>query len=313
MKKEMRTMSIRVVRKSAALAVFLLSLSALAAAQTSGPLSAADSSGRIIALKSPAKRVVSLSPAATEVLYSVGAGAALVGDTSYCDYPESAKALPKVGGFAAATISVERIFALKPDLVISAGAVQAEVEAALAKLGVPVYAYDPQTFAAIADGMVSIGVLCGTKSAAVASANAMFGSIEATKAALASVPAEKRPTVFWEVYDEPLMSCGSSTFPHAILEAAGGRDIFSDLPGAWPRVSAEEVIRRAPDYVMGADDHGDKLTVAAISKRPGWNGLPAVKNGRVLLFKANIVSRAGPRVAEGVRAIARALYPALFK
>lgn len=297
--------------KRAAAALLVLALSATGFAE--GPVSAADSAGRLVALSAPAKRIVSLSPAATEVVYAVGAGAAMVGDTTYCDYPKAAAALPKVGGFSSATISIERVLALKPDLVIHSGSVQAEVAAALAKLGVPVFSYEPRDFAAIADGMVSIGVLCGTRTAAVSAAASMLESIEATKAALAAVPAGKRPSVFWEVYDEPLMTCGSSTFPHAILEAAGARDIFSDLSGAWPRVSAEEVVRRAPDYVMGADDHGDKLTAAAVAARPGWAGIPAVKNGRVVLFKADIVSRAGPRVAEGVRAVARALYPDLAK
>ncbi len=83
----------------------------------------------------------------------------------------------------------------------------------------------------------------------------------------------------------PLQTSGSATFQHAIVEAAGGRDIFSDLAGSWPRVSAEEVIKRAPQVIMGADDHGDKLTVASHRPRPGWNLIPAVRSGRIILLQ----------------------------
>jgi iron complex transport system substrate-binding protein len=140
----------------------------------------------------------------------------------------------------------------------------------------------------------------------------MLASIEAVRAKTASLPREKRPTVFWEMYDEPLMTCGASTFPHFIIEAAGGRDLFSDLTGQWPVISGEEVIRRAPDWIMGADDHADKLTAAELAARPGWKRVPAVRQGHLALISANLVSRAGPRVAEGVLAVAQALYPELF-
>jgi iron complex transport system substrate-binding protein len=303
-------------RTSRRRAAFALLVAAAALAPASGapaPVRATDGAGRAISLSSPARRVVSLSPAATEIVYAVGAGAALVGDTTYCDWPAAAKALPKVGGFAAPTISIERIISLRPDFVISAGAMHDAVEKALARLSVPVFAYDPADFASIAAGMRGLGELCGRGAEAARAADSMLADLDAVRTTLAAVPADARPKVFWEVYDEPLMTCGSKTFAHAIIEAAGGRDIFSDLPGSWPRVSDEEVIRRAPDWIMGADDHGDKLNRAAVSRRPGWGTMAAVRMGRIALVPADLVSRAGPRVTEGVRAIAAILYPELFK
>jgi iron complex transport system substrate-binding protein len=301
-------------RSLAAMLALAAAMTAFAPALDAQSVTATDTAGRPIKLAAPASRIVSLSPAATEVVFAVGAGQRLVGDTTYCDYPAAAASLPKVGGFSASTISVERIVALKPDLVVTASAtMHGSIEAALAKLSIPVFAYDPMDFAGIAAGMNAIGDLAGTGAAARAASASMLASIDKVRTALASVPADRRPTVFWEVYDEPLMTCGSSTFPHAIIEAAGGKDIFSDLPGAWPRVSAEEVIKRGPEYIMGADDHGDKLTVAGVAARPGWATIPAVRNGRIALFSANIVSRASPRVADGILAIAKSLYPALFK
>lgn len=307
--KESIMTNMKTARHAAAILLLAAAFAAGGAAQT-----VVDSAGRSLSLPAPARRIVSLSPAATEAVFAVGAGSSLVGDTTYCDFPEAATKLPKVGGFSASTISIERIVALRPDLVLTAGAgMHGSVEAALARLSIPVFAYDPQDFGSIAAGMNAIGDLAGAGESARKASASMLASIAQIKTALASTPGDKRPAVFWEVYDEPLMTCGAATFPHAIIEAAGGRDIFTDLPGAWPRVSAEEVIRRAPDFIMGADDHGDKLTVSGVAARPGWSTVPAVRKGQILLFPANIVSRASPRIAEGVMALAKALHPGLFR
>jgi iron complex transport system substrate-binding protein len=296
-----------------AIAILAIASCVAANAAFAAPVSAKDSYGRSIALKAPVARIVSLSPAATEVIYAIGAGPALVGDTTFCDYPAEALKVAKIGGFASSTISVELIATLKPDLVVSAGTMHAQTEKALAALGIPVFSYDPGDFAAIASDMKALGVLCGKAPEAAASADAMIAAIAKVEAVVSAIPAERRPTVFWEMYDEPLMTCGAATFPHAIITSAGGRDIFSDLPGYWPQVSAEEVIRRAPEFIVGADDHGDKLTVAMVAKRPGWATVPAVRKGNIVLVSANLVSRASPRIAQGVAAVAAALYPSLFK
>lgn len=271
-----------------------------------------DSEGQVWSLPAPARRLVSLSPAATESIYAIGAGKYLVGNTSFCDWPAEAKALPKVGGFAASTISLERILSLKPDLVVSAGAMHGVLALTLKRMGIPVFVWDPTDFASIAACMDGLGDLVGTGPEARRASGAMLASIDSVRLRLSALAREQRPTVFWEVYDDPLMTCGASTFPHFIVEAAGGRDLFSDLPGQWPRISGEEVIRRAPDWILGADDHGDKLTVTELAGRPGWKGVPAVRQGRIALISANLVSRASPRVAEGVLAVARVLWPDYF-
>lgn len=302
----------RIIRSARLALPACLVLGLLLAQPLAAAVQARDSDGTLVSLPAPARRIVSLSPAATESIYAIGAGPALVGDTSFCDWPAEALALPKVGGFAASTISVERILALKPDLVVSAGAMHGVIAVALARLKIPVFVWDPGDFASIASCMESLGRLSGHGQEAGKAAAAMLASIESVRSRLAAVPREKRPTVFWEMYDDPLMTCGASTFPHAIIEAAGGRDLFSDLPGQWPRISGEEVIRRAPEWILGADDHGDKLTVEGLSGRPGWRQVPAVSQGRVALIPANLVSRASPRVAEGVLAVAAILWPGLF-
>jgi len=271
---------------------------------------AVDSLGLMVRLAKPASRIVSLSPASTEVLFAVGA--TVVGDTTYCVYPPEALAVEKVGGFSADSMSIEKILSLKPDLVVSNGKIHKPATDELARYGIPIFAYDPSGFDGIAEGIIAIGTLAGRKEAAILVASIMKEKIAKIEKTLAVIPASQRLSVFWEVYDDPLMTCGSATFQHAIVEAGGGRDIFSDLPGSWPMVSAEEVIRRAPQVIMGADDHGEALTLAAIAKRPGWNLVPAVRTGKIILLPTGLVSNPGPRVADGVLSVAKALYPRLF-
>lgn len=292
--------------------VAILSLAHPAAIRASPLVSAVDTEGRTVSLASPARRIVSLSPAVTETLFAIGAGDRVRGDTTCCDYPEAAKSLPKVGGFSSSMISTEAILALKPDLVVSSGAIHRAIGEQLVRLGLTVFSYSPEDFAGIARGMRALGVLTGSSGTADAAASAMLASLESTARILASLAPGERPSVFWEMYDDPLMTCGAATFQHAIVAAAGGRDIFTDLPGSWPTVSSEEVIRRAPDYIVGADDHGDKMTARQIATRPGWAAIPAVRAGRIVLVPAGIVSRPTPRIAEGVLAVARALHPRLF-
>ncbi|MDX9784131.1 MAG: cobalamin-binding protein [Spirochaetia bacterium] len=297
------------MRKTLSIVFVFVCLLATAFAQ--GPVSAVDSLERAVRLSKPATRVISLAPGPTEVLFAIGAK--VVGVTTYCLYPPEALKVEKIGGFSADSMSLEKILSLRPDLVVDSGAIHTALTKNLADYGIPHYSYDPASFDDIAQGIRNLGALTGRKKEAEDVAATMLRRIDEVKRRLEAIANDKRTSVFWEVYNEPLMTCGSATFQHAIVEAGGGRDIFSDLPGSWPMVSNEEVIKRAPEVIMGADDHGEGLSLKALKARPGWELVPAVKNGRVILVPTGIVSNPGPRVAEGVQAVAEALYPELFK
>ncbi len=298
------------MKKLPLIAAALCCAATIAFGQGNTQVQAVDFLGKTIVLAKPAQRVVSLAPASTEVLFAVGAN--VVGDTTYCIYPPEAQNVAKIGGFSAKSMSIEKILSLKPDLVVSTGSIHASVTDELARYGIPSFAYSPGGFDEIAAGILAIGKLTGGQEKAALVASTMLDKIEKVRKTVATIPAGQRLSVFWEVYDEPLMTCGSDTFQHAIVEAAGGKDIFSDLKGSWPRVSSEEVIKRAPQAIMGADDHGDKLTLKAVSARPGWNLIPAVVSGKVLLLPTYLVSGPGPRIADGVLLAAKALYPRYF-
>jgi len=271
-----------------------------------------DDLGREVNLPAAATRIISLAPSNTEILFAVGAGDKVVGVTSYGNFPEAALTKDVVGGFSPDTISLETIIALQPDVVFSVGGLQMPIIEALEKLDIPVVALDPASIDDIYADIELVGKITGNESGAAAVMDDMQTRIAAVTDIVSQVPADERPTVFWETWDDPLMSAGPTSFIGQMIEVAGGVNIFNDVEDQYPIVSAEEVISRNPDTILGSDTHGDKLTVTAMSARPGWAQISAVQNGRIYLINGDIASRAAPRVADAIEIMAAALYPDLF-
>ncbi|MCE1254840.1 MAG: cobalamin-binding protein [Anaerolineae bacterium] len=301
------------------LLVLLLSACAPAAAAlpTAAPapqgIHLTDNLGRSVNLPSAPQRIISLAPSNTEILFAIGAGKNVVGVTSYCDYPLEAKKLPQIGGFSAKTISIESIIALKPDLVVAYGDQQTSVVEALDESHIAVVVINPQSFDDIYGSISLLGQATGHVSDAETLVASMKARVAAVAEKTASIPAEKRPTVFWEVFDEPLMTTSTHTATGQMIELAGGVNIFSDLKEDYPQISAEEVIKRNPAVIMGPDTHGSKLSIDQLGSRPGWSVIEAVKTGRVYLLDGNISSRSGPRMVDALETAAKMLYPDLFK
>ena len=277
------------------------------------PMTLTDGLGREVVLEKAPERIVSLSPSNTEVLFAAGAGPLVVGDTEYCDYPEEAKSITKIGGFSAKTISVETIVSLNPDLVLSNDSGHETIIEALEQANIPVYAVKGNTFEDVYANLELVGKLTGNEATTAQVVDDMKARIAAVEEKVASVPQDQRPTVFWEVWDEPLMTSGPNTFSAQMVAIAGGINIFPDLTEDYPQISVEEVVSRNPDIVMGPDTHGDKLVVGELAARPGWEGITAIKDGRIYLIDGNSSSRPGPRLADALEEIAASLYPDLFK
>jgi len=311
-------MRLHLVAVIVVLAALLVSCAAPVVAPTptaSAPaaLSATDDRGQTVALAQPAQRVVSLLPSATEILFAVGAGDQVVGVTQYCNYPpEAAQGREIIGGFSPDTISVEKIVALQPDLVIADARLQQPTIAALEQAGITVVAFNPQGFDGVYANILLVGQLTGHADEAAAVVSQMKERIAAVEQAVADVAPEARPRVFFEVWDEPLMTAGPTTFTGQMIEKAGGVNLFADLQEEYPQISAEAVLERDPDFILGPDTHGEALTPERITARPGWSGLKAVKNGHIAVIDGDISSRPGPRIADAVEIIARILYPDRF-
>jgi iron complex transport system substrate-binding protein len=271
-----------------------------------------DSLDRSVSIAGTPRRIVSLAPSVTEILFAVGAGPQVVGDTKFCNYPAEAQALPKIGGFTAKTISVEAIVDLTPDLVVAGTASQKPVVEALEKLNIPVLVLTPDSFESVYAGIEQIGAVTGHVEEAEVVVAQMRRRVDVVTAKVATVPADQRPVVFWEVFDEPLTTAGPNTFIGQMIQLAGATNIFEDAQENYPQVSAELVVERDPDVILGPTTQSAKLTPELIARRPGWSNLTALRKQRVYLLDGDMTTRAGPRLADALEALAKTLYPDLF-
>ena len=285
---------------------------ALATGFSGFPLHLTDALGRQVTMKALPQRIVSLAPSNTERLFAVGAWSTVVGVTTVDTYPPEVTAVPKVGGFVPKSISIETIVSLRPDLVLAAGELQRPAIEVLERLGIPVVAIeDPGSFDEVYAAITLVGRLTGHEQGASQVVAAMQARLARVRQAVASLPQDKRVTVFYEVYDEPLMTVGRSTIIGQMVEMAGGINVFADLQGRYPQVSSEEVVQRNPGCILGLKGHKLALTPTQIRQRPGWQHITAVRRHCIHLLDDDAVARPGPRLAEALEAIAKALYPDL--
>ena len=296
------------------LTIYAMLLDAGVLAAASGfPIHMTDTLGRQVTIKALPQRIISLAPSNTERLFAVGAWQAVVGVTTVDTYPPEVATMRKVGGFVPKSISIETIVSLKPDLVLAAGELQRPTIEALERIGLTVVAVeDPSSFDEVYADITLVGRLTGHGQEARRVVEEIQARMGRVQRAVATVPQEKRVTVFYEVYDAPLMTVGRSTVLGQLLEMAGGINVFADLGGRYPQVSSEEVVKRNPGCILGHTGHQLALTPAQIGQRPGWNHMTAVKQNCIRLLNGDTVARPGPRLAEALEAITRALYPDLL-
>lgn len=277
------------------------------------PQTFVDRLGRTVTVRKLPQRVVSLAPSNTELLFAIGAGERAVGVTTYCDFPDEAKRRPKIGGFAARTISLESIAALAPDLVLAGDQNQRMVIDALERIGINVAAVQPRTFEEILEAMTLLGRLTGHEAEAqqlVASSRARVRRIVDKTA---TIPPERRVRVYWEVFDQPLMSAGPRSVVGQAIALGGGVNVFGDVAEEYPQINAEAIVARDPQIIMGpASMRLRSLTREALLARPGWDRIAAVRQNRIVVLPDEPIARAGPRFVDGVELMARTLYPTLL-
>lgn len=278
---------------------------------TPPPVAYIDALDRHITIATKPTRIVSLAPSVTEILFAIGAGPQMVGRTKFCNYPPEATSLPEIGGFSAKSISVEAILALEPDLVVAGSKSQREVVSALEGQGIKVFVLAPETLSDIEIGILMLGEITGNLQARDV-AESMQARITEVTTKIKTIPSEKRLRVFYEVWHEPLTTTTQSTFIGEVLMLAGAANIFGELEGTYPEVSAEQIFEMDPQAIVGPSSHSDQLSAQVISTRPGWDRLSAVKNGAVYIVDSEAISRAGPRIVDALEAIAAMLYPNLF-
>jgi iron complex transport system substrate-binding protein len=226
----------------------------------------------------------------TEMLFSLGAGDKIVGVTTFCDFPEQAKQITKVGDFSHP--SIERIVALKPDLVIVNLPEQKRIQRDLEKLGIKIFVSSPTSLMDIYNELSAIGKELDL----VRQADSV---IQHMKYNLQSTAQKNQKRVFVEISPRPIITIGSATFLNDLIERAGGTNIFADLGKDYPVVNQEAVITRDPEVII-------VLHPEDISGRTGWQKIHAIKNSRVYTeLNPDHLMRPGPRLVNGYRQLKR--------
>jgi iron complex transport system substrate-binding protein len=253
----------------------------------------------------PPPRIVTLAPHLAEIVHAAGAGSTLVGVSEYSDHPAAVRSLPRIGdGWQ---VDYERVLALRPDVVLAweSGTPAATIER-LRALGLEVVVVPTHRLDDVAAALRRVGDLAGTRPAAEAAARRYEAKIDSARERHAGA----RPvTVFVEIDDRPLFTVGGRHVITEAVELCGGRNVYAGLAQAAPQVDVESVLAHDPEVILSTDD-----TVAdPRAEWQRWTRLTAVRAGTVYSVPSDTVTRATPRLVDGVEAICAALDDARAK
>ena len=285
--------------------LFILLMASPAAAQ-SRPLDAA---------RGRPERIVSLVPAVTEMIYAMGDGARVAAVSNYDHFPAAVAALPRVGGLL--DPSVERILAIKPDLVI-VYATQQELIDRLERAGIPYFNYQHKALADILTTIRAVGARIGSAARADALAAGMQRSLDEIRARTAALPHPATLLVFERDRSSlrNVYASGGYGFLHDMLEIAGGRNVYADVKQQAVQASTEMLIASKPEVIVELV-YGDSLKNADLATElRAWEAIPsvpAVRSHRIAALTGDEFVVPGPRVVDATRKLARALHPDAFK
>lgn len=250
-----------------------------------------DDDGKLVTLQKPAQRVISLAPHITELLFAAGGGDHIVGVVSYSDFPEAAKKIQRIGSNT--ELDVERIIALKPDLLVVWRHGNSERQIDMARrLGVPVFHSEPRKLEDIPDNVLKLGQLMGTTDAASHAAAALTDKLGALRARYAN-----RPTVrtFYQVWDKPLYTLNGQHIVSDALRLCGGENVFAALAITAPVVSVEGVLQANPEAIFGSAEKN----YGGVNMWRQYGSLTAVRNDNLFTVSSDLLNRAGPRMIDG--------------
>lgn len=251
-------------------------------------------------------RIVSLSPGVTEMLFLLGVGDSVVGATDFCDYPPEAKKIERVGGLGKP--SLEKLLTLSPDLIIASGLERNDVLQILSQSGVRVIKTKIESIDDMFDTMRQIGCAVGKAKRA----DEVIASMQAELKSVAAQSNDARrgppPTVFVELWDDPLTTVGRNSFIDDVISRAGGVNVAHDLPQAYVRITPEKVIVANPDMIVIAHMKRSPASPTEVGDRIGWSDVKAVKQGKVFSdVSTDLLLRPGPRLIEAVKILSKHL------
>ncbi len=265
--------------------------------------------GRDMTVPLDPRRVVALAPNITEIVYALEQAQRLVGATTYSDFPAEAAALPKVGSYV--HLDLERIVALNPDLCLALkDGNPISAVSRLESFNIPVYAVDPRNLNSVMDTIMRLGKLLQAENQAKLLVSNMQTRIQAVVERVGQ--ADHRPKVFFQIGIAPIVSVGSNTFIHELIEMAGARNLAAGSI-AYPRFSKEKVLGMLPDVIIVTSMAREAAFKRIRQEWYQWQDLPAVQHERVFVQDSNLFDRPSPRLVDALEILARLVHPELFE
>lgn len=260
-----------------------------------------DDNGQLLVLDQPVRRIVSLAPHVTELLFAAGAGEFVVGVSQYSDFPEAARHIPRIGGGGG--LDIEAIVALQPDLVIGwqSGNPVMQLER-LRSLGLTLFVSEPRNISDIPDTMHRFARLAGTESVAQVQIEAFNQRYTALQRAHAE---DKAVSVFYQIWDRPLMTVNGNHLISAVIRLCGGRNVFGALPELAPQIDVEAVLARDPEVLVVAGESTGKEGLLVPWRR--WSQLRAVREQHLYVLERDLLVRHTPRILDGAEQLCEIL------
>lgn len=271
------------------------------------PRTFVDDLGRKIYLAKAPTRIVSLAPSVTEILFAIGLHEQIVGVTDFCDYPPEAKQKPKVGYTHP---NIEVIVTLQPDLILAPSAfLRADLLAKLEQLKIPTFIVDPESFEEIPSRIQTIGRIVNRSASADVVAMEMRQRIAAIRSKTEALP---RVRVLYVLNSQPLITVGPGSYIHQVINIAGGSNIASLTTVPYPHLNMETVLKEDPEIIIFPIGKAEGIPLNEQQQWLRWTSLSAVKQGRLHQISADVLNRPGPRIVEGLEALARIIHPEAF-
>ncbi len=271
-------------------------------AEPTEAVSVVDDLGRTITLAAPAKRIISLAPHLTENLFTVGAGDQVVGVVEYSNFPEQARHITSVGNFS--RFNIEAIIALQPDLIVGwfTGNGEDRLQQLVA-LGFSVYYSEPETLNDVATSLQRLGVLSGHKAQANQAALAFNQKVAQLRR---HYQQQQSVTVFYQVWDKPLMTLSGNHLISDIMQLCGGINVFANMVAIAPQLSIESVLQANPQVIVASGDSEERPQW--LDQWQEWPAIQAVKLGHIYSIPPDYLQRHTVRVLQGATAMCEVLH-----
>lgn len=283
-----------------------------AAKKTQYPLTVKDATGKQFTFQKAPAKIVSVSPAETEALFDIGLGDQIVGVSDFDDYPAEAKSKPKMGGVTKP--NTEAVIAAGADIVFTGVSMKKEAVEQYRGQGINMFKVEPKTLADVMNNVMLYGQITDHQEQAEQVVAKMKADLQKVQDAVKGLKPEERKKVYIEF--SPGWTVGKGEFMDELITLAGGTNVAGDTQG-WNQISEENIIKANPNiifYPQGITDDKTKKTLEQIIReRSGWDKIDAIQKNQVIPLDGNLISRPGPRLTDGLLAMAKAMYPDLVK